>query len=273
MSWPGPGTSFPGLASSPWHLVKYLVCTSQFKRNDCWVSENNKHYKQTFEHRNLSNQIFFLHSFWTHSSLILWKFFLVEGPTEKLTTRSPKAAAQNFMVAVIHSTCSPAPHPTVGPWKGKDDLLASFRWVQFQSSRRGWDRLWDSLWDGLVTQALWYPVSLSFLLICLHHWAGLWGKKSIGNPSEVRFEDLPVYFIHISFQSYRTPGVFVMGWRCLLSLLVRRKQDYECFMVCSCGTAIFQWISLLPGSWGKNKTFLVGVRGKQTPREPFSPIF
>lgn len=118
MSWPGPGTSFPGLASSPWHLVKYLVCTSQFKRNDCWMSEN-KHYKQTFEHRNLSNQILFLHSFWTHSSLILWKFLLVEGPTEKLTTRSTKAAAQNFMVAVIHSTCSPAPHPTVGPWKGK----------------------------------------------------------------------------------------------------------------------------------------------------------
>lgn len=270
MSWPGPGTSFPGLASAPWHLVKYLVCTSQFKRNDCWVRENNKHYKQTFEHRNLSNQIFFLHSFWTRSSLILWKFLLVEGPTEKLTTRSTKAAAQNFMVAVIHSTCSPAPHPTVGPWKGKRRFARLIQ-VSPVPDLQAWLRspLRRPCHPGsLVPSLTLFPSHMSSSLS-----GSLGKKKSIGNPSEVRFEDLPVYFIHISFQSYRTPGVFVMGWRCLLSLLVRRKQDYECFMVCSCGTAIFQWISLLPGSWGTNKTFLVGVRGKQTPREPFSPIF
>lgn len=190
-----------------------------------------------------------------------------------------EAAAQNFMVAGIHSTRGPAHspgsvfiqylvHETV-----KGNCLASFRRAQFQNSRHGWDRLWDGLWDGLVTQALWYPVSLSFLLICLHCWVGLWGKKINWQSLWSQIWRSAFYFLHISFQSYRTPGVFVRGWRCLLSLLVRRKQDYECFMVCSCGTAIFQWISLLPGSWGTNKTFLVGVRGKQIPREPFSPIF
>lgn len=45
------------------------------------------------EHQNLSYKILFLHLFWTHFSLILFKFFLVEDPTVKLLGTLPTLKA------------------------------------------------------------------------------------------------------------------------------------------------------------------------------------
>ena len=75
---------------------------------------------------------------------------------------------------------------------------------------------------------------------------------------------------------FKSLGSAMCSWKWLAVFIkppVMPEYIYECFMVCSCETAIFQWIPLLPSSPGTNKTFLVRVGGKQTPREQFPPIF
>lgn len=81
------------------------------------------------------------------------------------------------------------------------------------------------------------------------------------------------FLLKMPFKSLRMPCDIFQWLAMFIKPPVLQGCVYECFMVRSCETALFQWIPLLPSSPGTNKTFLARVGSKQTPREQFPPIF
>ena len=193
--------------------------------------------------------------------------WISRGWTPALLCRDlPQSTPCSFPVSICISWLV---HPKVTGWLSHPTLMVS----PVPEFPGAWLRPYLRLHYSPAYQSCPLPLSPSHVSCSLSSIQDVLSGIYICDSPKTRFPKFTSSFRKMSFKSLGSAMCSLKWLAVFIKPPVMQEYVYECFMVCSCETAIFQWIPLLPSSPGTNKTFLVRVGGKQTPREQFPPIF